>query len=102
MLLSGVRKGQEDRMYRIIWMTATLAALAVGQTQVDLRTQSKSVDFSAASSTKPVTTGTSLPPTCGVGQMFFSNAPAGQNAPLRGSQYMDTAIRQRSVSWGGR
>ena len=67
-------------MYRTIWTTAALAAMAVGQTQVDLRTQSKSVDFSAAISTKPVTTGTSLPSICGVGQMFFlSNAPAGQN-----------------------
>jgi hypothetical protein len=67
-------------MYRIIWTAASLATMVVGQTQVDLRTQSKSVDFSAASSTKPVTTGTSLPATCGVGQMFFlSSAPAGQN-----------------------
>ncbi len=67
-------------MYRIIWMAAALAAIGAGQTQVDLRTQSKSVDFSAASSTKPVTTGTALPSTCSVGQMFFlSNAPAGQN-----------------------
>ncbi len=68
-------------MYRIMLMSATLAAaVAVGQTEVDLRTQSKSVDFSAASSTKPVSTGTALPSVCGIGQMFFlSNAAAGQN-----------------------
>src|SRR5580698_7199898 len=67
-------------MFRIIWLAAALAAIGVGQTQIDLRLQSRSVDFSADSSTKPVTTGTSLPSTCGVGQMYFlSNAPAGQN-----------------------
>jgi hypothetical protein len=67
-------------MYRIIWMVILAAAVAVGQTQVDLRTQSKSVDFSAASSTRPVTTGTSLPTICTVGQMFFlSTGAAGQN-----------------------
>jgi hypothetical protein len=67
-------------MHRIIWIATALAAIALGQTRVDLRGQSKSVDFSAASFTKPFTTGTSLPATCGVGQVFFlSNAPAGQN-----------------------
>jgi hypothetical protein len=67
-------------MYRIIWMIAVLVGTASGQTQVDLRTQSKSVDFSSASSTKPLTTGAVLPASCVVGQMFFlSSAPAGQN-----------------------
>ncbi len=68
-------------MYRIIFMSAILAAgVAVGQTQVDLRTQSKSVDFTAASSTKPLSTGTMLPAVCSIGQMFFlSNGTAGQN-----------------------
>ncbi|HXM43472.1 MAG TPA: hypothetical protein VN924_19705 [Bryobacteraceae bacterium] len=47
---------------------------------VDLRTQSKSVDFSAATSTKPMQTGSSLPPTCAVGQFFFlTTASAGSN-----------------------
>jgi hypothetical protein len=51
-----------------------------GQTLVDLRTQSKSVDFSAAGSTKPMQTGSSLPSTCAVGQFFFlTTAPAGSN-----------------------
>lgn len=67
-------------MYRILWMSTVLVGVALGQTQVDLRTQSKSVDFSAASSTKPLTTGTTLPASCVTGQMFFlSSAPAGQN-----------------------
>jgi hypothetical protein len=51
-----------------------------GQTLVDLRTQSKSVDFSAAGSTKPMQTGSSVPTTCAVGQFFFlTTAPAGSN-----------------------
>jgi len=63
---------------------AALAALAAcwgsGQTLVDLRTQSKSVDFSGASTTKPFKSGTALPATCSVGEAFFkTNAPAGSN-----------------------
>ena len=51
-----------------------------GQTLVDVRTQSKSVDFSAAGSTKPMQTGSSLPSICAVGQFFFlTTAPAGSN-----------------------
>jgi hypothetical protein len=62
----------------------TLLALAAGwagaQTHIDLRTQSKDVDFSAAVSTKPFQTGTVLPGTCSPGQIFFkTDATAGQN-----------------------
>jgi hypothetical protein len=47
---------------------------------VDLRTQSKSVDFSGAASTKPMQTGSALPSTCAVGQFFFlTTAAAGSN-----------------------
>src|SRR5260370_25781107 len=61
-----------------------LLAIAAGhssaQTQVDLRTQSKSVDFSAASSTKVFQSGAILPATCALGQTFFkTNATAGAN-----------------------
>lgn len=56
------------------------AALGFAQTQVDLRTQSKDVDFSSFVSTRPLQTGTLIPATCQVGQMFFkSDAGAGQN-----------------------
>jgi hypothetical protein len=55
-------------------------ATGEGQTLVDLRTQSKSVDFSAAVSTKPMQTGSSLSSTCAVGQFFFlTTASAGSN-----------------------
>lgn len=51
-----------------------------GQTLVDLRTQSKSIDFSAASSTRPLQVGTVLPVSCVAGAMFFNtSAPDGAN-----------------------
>jgi len=57
----------------------TLFSLAA-QTSVDLRTQSKNVDFSGATSTKPAKTGTSLPSTCSTGEVFFrTSVPAGSN-----------------------
>jgi hypothetical protein len=59
---------------------AWTAVPAAGQTQVDLRTQTKSVDFTAAPSTRPVKTGTTLPAVCTTGDLFFkTNAPAGSN-----------------------
>jgi hypothetical protein len=56
------------------------AGLIFGQTQVDLRTQSKDVDFSQAMSVLPFPTGTIFPSTCKTGAMFFkSDAAAGAN-----------------------
>jgi hypothetical protein len=68
-------------MRRLISFLMAVASLpAAAQTQVDLRTQSKSVDFTAASSTRPLKTGASLPATCTLGEMFFkTDAPAGMN-----------------------
>ncbi len=71
------------RIFKLTYRSALLgAAMTYGmaQTAVDLRTQSKSVDFSGASSTKPSKAGTSLPATCSVGEMFLNtSAAAGQN-----------------------
>src|SRR5580698_2043274 len=65
---------------RVILVAAGLIGVASGQTQVDLRTQSKTVNFSAANSTQPFQSGTVLPATCLVDQAFFqTNAPAGLN-----------------------
>jgi hypothetical protein len=65
---------------RAILVAACLAVLASAQTMVDLRTQSKSVNFTAAPSTSPFQAGTSLPVACTVGQAFFvSNSAAGLN-----------------------
>ncbi|HEX4227080.1 MAG TPA: hypothetical protein VHZ07_00305 [Bryobacteraceae bacterium] len=52
----------------------TLAGQAFGQTMVDLRTQSKSVDFSSKPSTTPAVVGTILPASCVTGQLFFDSA----------------------------
>src|SRR5277367_2926537 len=66
-------------MHRVVWMLV-VAVVAAGQTLVDLKTQSKSVDFSQTNFTKPFQTGSTLPSLCSVGQMFFStSATAGQN-----------------------
>lgn len=52
----------------------------LGQTKIDLRTQTKSVDFTGATATKPARMGAALPATCNQGEFFFlSSAPAGQN-----------------------
>jgi hypothetical protein len=70
---------------RAILVTGCLIALASAQTlpvgtAVDLRTQSKSVNFTAENATSPFQAGTSLPATCAVGQAFFqTNAAAGLN-----------------------
>jgi lysophospholipase L1-like esterase len=51
-----------------------------GQNLVDLRTQTKDVNFSGAASTVPAKSGTSLPATCNPGEMFFNtNNTPGQN-----------------------
>ena len=61
-----------------------LLALALntlhGQTLVGLRTQSKDVDFRAATATAPFKTGTTLPSACQTGEAFFkTDVTAGQN-----------------------
>jgi hypothetical protein len=66
--------------YQLAFVLLLIASLLNSQTQVDVRTQTKNVDFSGASSTIPAKSGTSLPATCKVGELFFetSNSP-GQN-----------------------
>jgi hypothetical protein len=57
-----------------------LTSSVLAQTKVDLSTQAKNVDFSGASSTKPVQVGATLPAVCSIGQLFFNTgAPPGQN-----------------------
>ena len=67
-------------MDKILLTALAIGSIAAGQTQVNLRTQSKTDDFSAFSSTKPFSAGATLPATCAVGQMLFlTTAAAGQN-----------------------
>jgi hypothetical protein len=55
---------------RLFWAACWSVPL-VAQTQVDLRTQSKSVDFQAAAFTKPFKSGSTLPLTCTQRELFF-------------------------------
>lgn len=83
-----------------------------GQTKLDLRTQTKSVDFSSATTTKPARMGASLPSTCGQGEFFFlSTAPAGQNVygcsvpntwSLEGAAVPQTSLVPAEANNGGR
>jgi len=82
-------------MKRVLLALGCLAALR-GQTQVDLRNQSKNVDFSAALATTPWKIGTTLPPLCNVGAAFFNTtAPAGANV------YVCSALNQWTLATGG-
>jgi hypothetical protein len=65
----------------LLLATFGAAGALYGQlTQIDLRLQSRDVDFSGASSTKPLQLGTGLPSTCGLGAMYYRlDAPAGMN-----------------------
>jgi hypothetical protein len=66
-------------MYRILF-AALLAAAADGQTRLSLDSQTKNVDFTKAAFTRPVKTGTTLPSSCSVGDLFFqTTAAAGSN-----------------------
>ena len=53
---------------------------ARGQTQIDLRTQGKNIDFSLAARTRPSKTGTLVPAVCTIGETFVkTDAAAGKN-----------------------
>ena len=61
-------------------LCAATMSIAFAQTRIDLRGQAKNIDFSTASSTKPLKTGTALPTVCSVGETFFkTDAQPGQN-----------------------
>ena len=87
------------RMIQVTGRGALLAAAVsygMAQTAVDLRTQSKSVDFTAATFTKPARMGSTLPTTCSVGEIFMNtSAAAGQNL------YVCTSTNAWSVQGGG-
>jgi len=68
------------RLVAPVWTLLSVMSLSLAQTRVDLKTQAKNVDFSQASMTRPTRTGTTLPATCSLGELFFkTDAPAGQN-----------------------
>lgn len=74
----------------------TVMPVVAQTTQVDLKSQTKSVDFSRASATKPFKTGTLLPPACTIGDSFFkTDAASGQNF------YGCTAANSWAIESGG-
>jgi len=57
-----------------------VAAICPAQTLVDLKTQSKNVDFTHAASTRPIKAGTVLPAACSLGDLYFrTDAAPGAN-----------------------
>lgn len=58
------------------WLLAAGWCSVLAQTKVDLRTQSKSVDFTGASLTKPARSAATLPTTCSAGEMFYLSSGA--------------------------
>src|SRR6266487_5275211 len=70
--------------YIALWMVSFCAFIVSGQpTQIDLRSQARSVDFSAAAEVTPFPMGANLPAICKTGNVFWKlNAPAGQNIYL--------------------
>lgn len=65
---------------RCVLASAAMMAAVQGQTKVDLRTQGRDYDFSAAGTTRPSRTGTELPGTCSTGETFLkTDAPTGKN-----------------------
>jgi len=64
-----------------IALLALFGGALYGQlTQLDLRMQSRDVDFSGAGATKPLKSGTGLPASCGLGELYYrTDATAGMN-----------------------
>jgi hypothetical protein len=78
------------------------AWLCNGQTTIDLRTQTRNVDFSGAVSTRPVKTGTALPATCAAGEIFFkTTAAAGRNLYTCAPANQWSAIAGTAAGGGG-
>lgn len=64
---------------QVALLMSTMSMISA-QTRLDLGTQGKNVDFTAAARTKPIKTGTVLPASCTVGEMFFkTDAAPGSN-----------------------
>src|SRR5688572_16084161 len=77
---SGWRKRKRRWIAPAVSMLAASVFSLGAQTQIDLASQGKRVDFSGASTTKPSKTGTALPGTCSIGESFFKlDAAPGAN-----------------------
>lgn len=72
----GISIVKKYQLVSLLWLIASLD----GQNLVDIKTQTKNVDFSGATATIPAKSGTALPATCNTGELYFKtdNTP-GQN-----------------------
>lgn len=79
----------------IVISAACSVMCAHGQTLLDLRTQTRDVDFSVSPFTRPVKVGAGLPVTCGLGDLYFrSDVTPGGN--LYGCTASDTWTQMSS------
>ena len=75
-----------------VCVAVAMIGAARGQTQIDLRTQGKNIDFSLAARTRPSKTGTLVPAVCTIGETFLkTDAVAGKNL------YVCTAVNAWTV-----
>jgi hypothetical protein len=64
----------------VVFLALAIPAFSQTPTTLDLSRQSRNADFSNFRFTRPLTTGSSLPTTCQIGQLFFNTAvSAGTN-----------------------
>ena len=68
------------RYAEVMVVFGLIAGRVSAQTQVDLKTQAKGIDFQGATYTKPIRANTPLPAACTPNELFFlTSAPAGSN-----------------------
>ena len=82
-------------MFQVSYLSTILVligGIAAAQTHIDLRTQSKGVDFQTAPYTKPVRSGTALPATCARSELFLLMTAAPANAKLYACADTDTWV----------
>ena len=79
---------------RICYFSLCMAAVA--QTQLDLKTQVKDIDFTGAPSTSPIKAGTTLPSACSVDRCIQDQCDCRhQYICVRGNQHLDAIRWQR-------
>src|SRR6266567_2377362 len=86
---------------RVALLLAAAVLVSYGQTTlVNLATQGKNVDFTGATFTRPLKTGTALPATCSPGDLYFkTDAAAGLN--LYGCPTTNTWVQQSANAPAG-
>jgi hypothetical protein len=101
--LRRIRKGVQKHVkkaHRIFLLAAVAGIAGWAQTQVNLQTQSKNIDFSAAPSTKPFKLGAALPASCNVGEAFFKTSAA-PGANWYGCVATNVWVAQAGAGGGG-